>query len=46
MISECVRGTAQTGKPFGNDLKSGKRTAATDLALERLRGADQPCSAR
>jgi geranylgeranyl diphosphate synthase type I len=32
---------AQTGKPFGNDLKSGKRTLLLTLALERLRGADR-----
>jgi geranylgeranyl diphosphate synthase type I len=32
---------AQTGKPFGNDLKSGKRTLLLVTALERLRRADR-----
>jgi geranylgeranyl diphosphate synthase type I len=32
---------AQTGKPFGNDLKSGKRTLLLTIALARLRGAER-----
>jgi geranylgeranyl diphosphate synthase type I len=31
---------AQTGKPIGSDLKSGKRTLLLNVALSRLRGAD------
>jgi geranylgeranyl diphosphate synthase type I len=30
----------ETGKPYGNDLVSGKRTLLVTLALDRLRGAD------
>lgn len=32
---------AQTGKPLGNDLKSGKRTALIAHALRRARGKDR-----
>jgi geranylgeranyl diphosphate synthase type I len=31
---------AQTGKPIGSDLKSGKRTVLLNIALTRLKGAD------
>lgn len=32
--------TAQTGKPYGSDLKSGKRTALLTVALKKARGKD------
>lgn len=32
---------AETGKPFGNDLKSGKRTFLVVAALSRVRGTDR-----
>jgi geranylgeranyl diphosphate synthase type I len=37
---------AQTGKPFGNDLKSGKRTFLIVAALKRMRGADNKLMTR
>src|SRR5262249_17511697 len=31
----------QTGKPFGSDIRSGKKTALVDEALARLRPSDR-----